>query len=101
MSVNYDATPTPVLAAFLQSDAFGRIVAGPVGSGKTTACIIELFRRAMEQEPASDGFRYTRFAIVRETLKQLRDTIIKDCRDWLGGLGEWRVSESHLTRALV
>jgi hypothetical protein len=27
-------------------------------------------------------------------LKQLKDTVLKDCRDWLGELGEWRVSEN-------
>jgi hypothetical protein len=94
MGVEFSAVDTPVIRAFMKSDAFGRLIAGPVGSGKTTACIIELFRRAMEQEPAPDGFRYTRYAIVRETLKQLKDTVLKDCRDWLGGLGEWRVSEN-------
>jgi hypothetical protein len=59
-SINY--TPPPTLAKFMRSQSFGRIAAGPVGSGKTTACILELFRRACEQIPAEDGLRYTRFA---------------------------------------
>lgn len=88
----YDAPPT--CAAFMKSEAFGRLVAGPVGSGKTTACIIELLRRSINQSPGADGFRYTRFAVVRQTLKQLKDTVLKDCRSWLGGLGEWKVSEN-------
>ena len=92
MGIEYTAPPT--CARFQKSEAFGRLIAGPVGSGKTTSCIIELFRRAMEQKPGDDGFRHTRFAIVRQTLKQLKDTVLKDCRDWLGGLGEWRVSEN-------
>jgi hypothetical protein len=46
------------------------------------------------QKAAEDGFRYTRFAIVRQTLKQLRDTVLKDAETWLSGLGIWRVSES-------
>ena len=34
-------------------------------------------------------------AIVRQTLKQLKDTVLKDCQAWLGGgLGEWKVSEN-------
>jgi hypothetical protein len=54
-----------------------------------------MMRRAMEQAPAPDGYRYTRMAIVRQTLKQLKDTVLKDCQAWLGGgLGEWRVSEN-------
>lgn len=92
MSLKYDAPPT--LARFMKADLFGRVAAGPVGSGKTTACVIELLRRAMQQTPAPDGIRYTRFAIVRQTLKQLKDTVLKDCDNWLAGLGVWKVSES-------
>jgi hypothetical protein len=92
MSISYTAPPT--CATFMKSDAFGRLIAGPVGSGKTTACVIELMKRSMAQSKARDGFRYTRHAIVRQTLKQLKDTVLKDVRSWLGGLGEWRVSEN-------
>ncbi len=88
----YDAPPT--CAAFMKSDAFGRLIAGPVGSGKTTACVIELLRRALAQTPAKDGYRYTRFAIVRQTLKQLKDTVLKDVQSWLKGLGYWKISEN-------
>ena len=75
-AINYNAPPT--CGRFMQSKAFGRLLAGPVGSGKTTACIFELLRRACEQAPSHDGKRYTRFAIVRQTLKQLKDTVLKD-----------------------
>lgn len=92
MSIEYTAPPT--CASFMKSDAFGRLIAGPVGSGKTTSCVLELARRSMGQRAAEDGLRYTRHAIVRQTLKQLKDTVLKDVRGWLGGLGEWRVSEN-------
>lgn len=78
----------------MKSEAFGRLIAGPVGSGKTTACVIELLRRSFMQSAADDGFRYTRFAVVRQTLKQLKDTVLKDCESWLQGLGSWKVSEN-------
>lgn len=89
-------TASPTCARFMKSDAYGRLIAGPVGSGKTAACIIELLRRSLMQGSAMDGYRYTRFAIVRQTLKQLKDTILKDCDDWIAqnGLGAWKVSES-------
>jgi hypothetical protein len=93
-SINY--TPPPTLAKFMRSQSFGRIAAGPVGSGKTTACILELFRRACEQIPAEDGLRYTRFAVVRGTLQQLKDTILKDCMSWFREIAEWKVSNSTL-----
>jgi len=79
----------------MRSNAFGRLIAGPIGSGKTTACIMELLRRAIGQAPAPDGYRYTRFAVVRQTLKQLKDTVLKDCDTWIGanGMGAWKISE--------
>jgi hypothetical protein len=80
----------------MKSEAFGRLIAGPVGSGKTTACLFELFRRACEQVPASDGLRYTRFAIVRQTLKQLKDTVLKDITSWLKGIAEYKVSDNTI-----
>ena len=80
----------------MKSDSFGRLIAGPVGSGKTTACLFELFRRACEQEPAQDGLRYTRFAIVRQTLKQLKDTVLKDIISWLKGVATYKVSDSTI-----
>jgi len=91
-TINYTAPPT--VARFMKSEAFFRIIAGPVGSGKTTGCLFELFRRACEQQKAPDGLRYTRFAIVRSTLKQLKDTVLKDITSWLAGIADYRVSES-------
>lgn len=93
-TINYTAPKT--CASFMKSEAFGRMIAGPVGSGKTTACLFELFRRACTQAPAQDGFRYTRFAIVRQTLKQLRDTVLKDVLSWLQGVASYKVSENTI-----
>ncbi len=58
-------TAPKTCARFMVSEAALRLIAGPVGSGKTTACIFELFRRAAAQAPSLDGYRYTRFAICR------------------------------------
>jgi hypothetical protein len=92
VSIIYTAPPT--LATFMKSEAFGRICAGPVGSGKTTTCVMECLRRSMAQAKAPDGYRYTRWAFVRQTLKQLKDTVLKDIQAWLMGLGEWKVSDN-------
>lgn len=89
--IRYDAPPT--IAAFMKSAAFGRMIAGPVGSGKTTGCIFEIFRKCLEQAPAPDGYRYTRFAIVRQTLRQLIDTVLKDIMSWLGGVARFKVQD--------
>lgn len=92
--ITYDAPPT--CAQMMKSEAFGRIILGPVGSGKTTAMIFELLRRACEQIQAPDGFRYTRFAILRQTLKQLKDTVLKDIESWLEGIVHYKVSDSTI-----
>ena len=90
----YNAPPT--ISSFLQSEAFGRLIWGPVGSGKTTGCIVEAARRMAEQAPAPDGIRYTRFAIIRQSLKDAKATVLKDVRGWFGSIADWRVSESTL-----
>jgi hypothetical protein len=90
----YNAPPT--IAQFLQSEAFGRLIWGPVGSGKTTGCIVEAARRMAEQAPAPDGKRYTRIAIIRQSLKDAKATVLKDVRGWFGSIADWKVSESTL-----
>lgn len=89
-----DYTAPPTCARFMKSDAFVRIIGGPVGSGKTTACLFELFRRACEQTPDQHGIRHTRFAILRQTLSQLKSTVLKDIITWLEGIARYKVSEN-------
>ena len=80
----------------MASTAFGRLILGPIGSGKTTSAIMELVRRAAMQAPGDDGLRHTRFAVVRQTLSQLKMTVLKDMMMWLEEIAEWKVSESTL-----
>lgn len=89
-------TPPQTVADFMVSEAFVRLIAGPVASGKTTGCIFELYRRSAEQRKGVDGFRHTRWAIVRQTLQQLKQTVLKDILAWLPGIASWRVSESTI-----
>jgi len=57
---------------------------------------MDLFMWARDQPRAQDGKRYTRFAIVRQTLQQLKATVLKDVETHLStpGLGYWKVSDS-------
>jgi len=64
INTRFEAAPT--LWRMLQSDAFARVVKGPVGSGKTSACVIEIGRRAVYQKPDAKGVRRTRFAVQAE-----------------------------------
>lgn len=90
--LSYDAPPT--VSEFMESSAFTRFILGPVGSGKTTGTLFELVRRCAEQAPGPDGKRRTRWAIVRNTLSQLKQTVLRDIESWLGPIVTYRVSEN-------
>lgn len=88
VEVNYDAPST--LRRFQDSDAFVRCCVGPLGSGKSSACVLEIPLRASRQAPGPDGIRRTRFAVIRNTRPQLTDTTRKTFQQWLPDeLGEW------------
>jgi hypothetical protein len=91
VEINYVAPPT--IGRLMESDSFARFVVGPVGSGKTTGMIFELLRRSVEQQPGFDGVRRTRFAIVRQTLQQLRMTVLLDILNWLRPVVQYKVSD--------
>lgn len=91
-SITYTAPPT--IERFMLSNKFVRFVLGPVGSGKTTGTMFEVFRRACEQIPGPDGIRRTRFVIVRNTLGQMKQTILKDVETWFGAFAYFKSSEN-------
>ncbi len=72
----------PTLAAFHESDAFVRSIRGPIGSGKSTACVAEILKRAHEQAPGPDGRRKTRWGIIRNTYGELRTTTVRTWHMW-------------------
>lgn len=76
------APPGPIAREFMLSPAFVRGLRGPLGSGKSVTCCIELFRRAAMQTPNSDGIRRTKFAVVRNTEPELRTTTIATWLEW-------------------
>ena len=88
-----------VAKAFLKDDTFFRGLRGPVGSGKSVACCVEVFRRALMQEKSPDGKRKSRWAIIRNTNPQLRTTTIKTWLDWFPeedwGRFSWSVPYTH------
>lgn len=74
--------PGPVAQSFFRSEAFVRGMMGPVGSGKSAACCIEILRRAQEQAKGPDGIRRTRWAIIRNSYPELKSTTLKTWSDW-------------------
>lgn len=90
--IDYDAPKT--ITDFMLDDSKVRLIIGPYGSGKTTGCIMELMRRAIQEYPDANGVRRTRFVIVRNTAQQLRQTILEDIRKWLTPAMTYRVTDS-------
>lgn len=82
-SIRYSYAGVPTLEAFSESDAFIRGVCGPFGSGKSSAMVIEIINRALAQKPGPDGVRRTRWAVIRNTYQELRDTTIRTIMEWL------------------
>jgi hypothetical protein len=75
--------------AFHADDSFMRALMGPIGSGKSTACAWEMFRRLNEQRPSTDGVRRARGLIVRNTYRELQDTVLPTWESQFRGWGEY------------
>jgi len=79
--INYTAQHTASL--FHQSAKLVRGFLGPVGNGKSVACIMEMLRIARDQWPNNQGVRKTRWAIIRNTNPELRTTTLNTWKQWI------------------
>lgn len=80
VDLTYVAEPTP--RNFHYSNAFVRGLMGPFGSGKSVACVMEIYTRALEQQ-AYKGVRRSRWALIRNTYPELLSTTLKTFEDWI------------------
>ena len=88
----------PVARAFMLDDSFVRIIVGPVGSGKTSACVAEILRRAMMQAPGPDGVRRVRVVVIRNTYAELMSTTVRSWEQWCPRhFGKFTVGTSPIT----
>jgi hypothetical protein len=90
--VSFDYSPPKTLEQYMLSDALVRCAVGPFGSGKTMASVMELLRRARTQAPYK-GVRYSRFAIIRNTLQQLKTTVLEDIKQYLSDIVAYKVTD--------
>jgi hypothetical protein len=88
-----------ILKTFMKDNSFFRGIRGPVGSGKSVACCVEIFRRSLEQKKNQEGKRKSRWAVIRNTNPQLKTTTIKTWLDWFPedqyGKFMWSVPYTH------
>jgi len=96
MAINY--TPSPTGEDFMDSRAFLKLICGPVGGGKSTVALFDLFERAVNQT-VYNGVRRTKFGILRNTTQQLKATVKPLIDQWFvtmagGTLGQWRLVEN-------
>ncbi len=84
--IEYQSELTP--AAFHASGAFVRALMGPIGSGKSVACIQAMFRIGLAQEPGPDGIAHSRWAVIRNTFPELKSTTIKSFEQWFGRIAK-------------
>ena len=76
--------PGPISTRFMHSDALVRGLMGPYASGKTSCGLMDLVRRAgMQARSPVDGVRRTKWAIVRDTYRNLEKTTIPSWLEWV------------------
>jgi hypothetical protein len=80
--IRYSYKDVPTIKAFSQSTQFIRGLMGPFGSGKSSGCVIELIKLGAKQN-LFNGKRRSRFAVIRNTYRQLQDTTIRTFLDWV------------------
>lgn len=92
MAIEYHyKSPGPVADEFLRSDSFVTGIRGPIGSGKSTACVMKAIMISQAQPIQKDGRRHSRGAIIRNTYPELTTTTIKTWHQWVPEtLGKWK-----------
>ncbi len=92
--LNYKFDSVPTVRRFILSNKRYKYLQGPVGSGKSSGCVMHLFKTMVEQAPGPDGVRRTRYAIIRNTARMLDDTTKKTIEMWIPStLYTWRESK--------
>ena len=83
MQIDYKYRPvSDTLRVFhLDRRSRARVIVGPLGSGKTTAALVEVLRLIDEQAPNMSAIRSSRVAIVRNTSVDLKSSTLKDWRE--------------------
>lgn len=91
----YKASDTMI--KFHKDESLARALIGPIGSGKSVACCVEVMRKAVEQMPFK-GVRKSRWVVIRNTYRELIDTTMQTWFDWFPKeIGEYRAMDMKFT----
>lgn len=90
--------PGPVGQAFIDDQSFIKVICGPVGGGKSTDALMELFGRTVMQKPFNN-IRRTKHIIMRNTGAQLKSTVKPLIDQWFtvltdNRMGTWRLTDN-------
>lgn len=95
--IGFDFSMYPTLHRMMLSEARVKFCIGPAGSGKTSGIIWMLLLQAIMQAPASDGVRYSRALVARNTNSMLRSTTIPSFKTMVGNLMTFRTGSFPMT----
>lgn len=95
-TIGFNFLEYPTLHEMALDPARVKIICGPAGSAKTSGIIWQLLIKALEQKPSSDGVRYSRALVVRNTNIMLRSTTIPSFKTMLGNLMTFRLGSYPL-----
>ncbi len=100
--VNRVFTPSgPTTKAFMESEALFRGIMGPIGSGKSATCAVEVMRRSAFFPKGPDGIRRPRGVVVRNTYPDLKSTTLETWFQWVPktyGKVSWAAPITHIVR---
>ena len=82
--------PNPSVISFHESTARVKALAGPVGSGKSSAAMWQFFMNAQESPIPLRGL------VLRETYRQLTDTTKRTWEDWFEGCSDYKKQDEQL-----
>lgn len=94
--IHLDVRFPQTVSDYMQSDARTRHIMGPWRSGKSVGSLIEIVRRAARQQRGPDGYRRSKWMVVRNTMKELKDTTLATWLAWFPdkSIGYWKVTGS-------
>jgi hypothetical protein len=95
--INYSVA-CPVLSEFHNDKSLVRIVRGPRGSTKSTACQMELFKLALEMPAQADGVRRSRMLIVRSSYRAMEMSALASHKVLFSKMKGWSGSEIAVGR---